>query len=143
MNDNDRGKDSSSDDGLTETQPRRCKRGGEQEAQAPQQSASTDPDGVGEENTPEVNRDIISASGTLSWGKNGHRSHNRVNGKNAKCNRISKLVEHLRSPAANDYEVNLFPSSDFLFIKKIFRLGETQNLVQDTTSAKIYNRIYV
>jgi E3 ubiquitin-protein ligase RNF1/2 len=141
MNDNDGGKDSSSDDGLTETQPRRCKRGGEQEAQAPQQSASTDPDGVGEENTPEVNRDIISASGTLSWGKNGHRSHNRVNGKNAKSNRLSKLVEHLRSTAANDYEVNIFLRSDFLFIKKMFRLGETQNLVQDTTLAKIYNRI--
>ncbi|KAK2436607.1 RING 1B [Trifolium repens] len=108
MNDNDRGKDSSSDDGLTETQPRRCRRGGEQEAQAPQQSASTDPDGVGEENTPEVNRDIISASGTLSWGKNGHRSHNRVNGKNAKCSRISKLVEHLRTPGANDYELPAF-----------------------------------
>ncbi|XP_045823874.1 putative E3 ubiquitin-protein ligase RING1a [Trifolium pratense] len=108
MNDNDGGKDSSSDDGLTETQPRRCKRGGEQEAQAPQQSASTDPDGVGEENTPEVNRDIISASGTLSWGKNGHRSHNRVNGKNAKSNRISKLVEHLRSSAANDYALPAF-----------------------------------
>ncbi|CAJ2678637.1 unnamed protein product [Trifolium pratense] len=62
MNDNDGGKESSSDDGQTETQPRRCKRGGEQQAKAPQQSASTDPDGVGEENTPEVNSDIISAS---------------------------------------------------------------------------------
>lgn len=115
MHDNDGGKDLCSDDGQTETQPRRCKRGGEQETQFPQHSASTDPDGVGDEITPEVNREIISASGTLSWGKNGHRSHSRVNGKNAKNNRISRLVEHIRNSAANDYEVTLFPSSGFVY----------------------------
>lgn len=115
MNDNDGEKDSSSDDGQTETQPRRCKRGAEQETQFPRRSASTDPDGIGDETTPEVHREIISASGTLSWGKNGHRSHSRVNGKNAKNNRISKLVEHLSSLAANGYEVNLFPSCDYFY----------------------------
>lgn len=108
MNDNDGEKDSSSDDGQTETQPRRCKKGAEQETQFPRRSASTDPDGIGDETPPEVHREIISASGTLSWGKNGHRSHSRVNGKNAKNNRISKLVEHLSSLAANGYELPVF-----------------------------------
>ncbi|XP_061371441.1 putative E3 ubiquitin-protein ligase RING1a isoform X2 [Gastrolobium bilobum] len=107
MNDNDGVKDSSSGDEQTETKPKKCKRGGERETQFPQHSTFTDGDGAGDENTPEVNREIISSSGTLAWGKNGHRSHTRVNGKNARNSRLSKLVDHLRNLEVNDDELDI------------------------------------
>ncbi|KAL5054208.1 hypothetical protein RYX36_034890 [Vicia faba] len=140
MDDNDGRKGSSSDDGQTETQPRRCKRGGEQEAQFPQHSPSTDPDGVGDENTPEVNREILSASGTLSWGKNGHRSHSRVNGKNAKYNRISKLVEHIRTSAENGYELPTFLMLVSLDEQKIPSLEDPCLTCKPTLSVKILRK---
>lgn len=120
-NDNDGGKDSSSGDEQMETKPSGCKRG-EQETQFPQHSAITDPDGTGDENIQEVNREIMSASGTLAWGKNGQRSNNRVNGKNARNSRISRLVDHLRNSASNDYGVTFF------FLVVIYWTVNYQNL---------------
>ena len=110
MNDNDGGKGSSSGDEQTETKTKRSKRGGE--TQFPQHSASTDADVAGEENTPEVDREIITSSGTLAWGKNGHRSHTRVSGKNSKNSRISRLIERLRISEENDDKVIYSFSSD-------------------------------
>ncbi|KAK7362818.1 hypothetical protein VNO77_04941 [Canavalia gladiata] len=92
MNDSDAGKDSSSGDEQTETRPR-GRRGGERETQIPQHSATIDADGTGDENIPEVSREINSPPGTLAWGRNGHRSHTRANGKIARNSHTrAKLV---------------------------------------------------
>lgn len=105
VNDDDGGKGSSSGDEL-EIKPKKCKRG---EAQIPLHSATTVADGASDENVPEVSKEFISPSGTLAWGKNGHRSHTRVNSKNARNSRLSKLVDNLRSLEETDDEViNLF-----------------------------------
>ncbi|KAK7252138.1 hypothetical protein RIF29_35884 [Crotalaria pallida] len=105
MNGNNGEKDSSSSDEETETKPKRGKRGAE--TRFPQHSATTDADGAGDGNIPELNRDIISSSSTLAWGKNGHRSHTRVNGKNARNSRLSRLADHLRNSEVNDEELDI------------------------------------
>lgn len=115
MNDSDVGKDSSSVDERTETEPRTCNTFGEQESQFPQNSASTDPDGAGGENIQEVSIEI-SASSTPAWGTNAPQSHPRVGGKSPRSSRLASLVDHLGNSSGNDdEEVNHFsPGSDFL-----------------------------
>ncbi|XP_027347402.1 putative E3 ubiquitin-protein ligase RING1a isoform X2 [Abrus precatorius] len=107
VNDNDARKDSSSGDEPTETRSRRGRRGRERETQFPHHFATADGDGTGDENIPEVTREITSPSGTLAWGKNGHRSHTRANGKNARNSRLSKLVDHLRNSEVNDDKLEI------------------------------------
>ncbi|KAF7803427.1 putative E3 ubiquitin-protein ligase RING1a isoform X1 [Senna tora] len=105
MNDDDGVKGSSSGDELVEIKSKRCKRGGE--AQLPLHSATNVADGASDENVSEVTREFISPSGTLAWGKNGHRSHTRVNGKNARNSRLSKLVDNLHSMEENDDKLGI------------------------------------
>ncbi|XP_028777452.1 putative E3 ubiquitin-protein ligase RING1a [Neltuma alba] len=105
MNDDDGAKVSSSGDELIETKPKRCKRGAE--AQFPPHSATTVADGASDENAPEVSREFLSPSSTLAWGKNGHRSHTRVNGKNARNSRLAKLIDNLRVLEENDDELGV------------------------------------
>lgn len=98
----------------------------------PSLAAGTDTDGgCDESDDREVGRESISASpvraGTtegLVWGKGGTRSHTRYgsisgsNGKNARSNRVSKLVDYLRNLDENDDEfdvhVTLLPLDDKL-----------------------------
>ncbi|KAK4271583.1 hypothetical protein QN277_020257 [Acacia crassicarpa] len=105
MNDDDGAKGSSSGDELMEIRSKRCKRA--PEAQFPPLSATTAADGASDENAPEVSREFLSPSSTLAWGKNGHRSHTRVNGKNARNSRIAKLIDNLRSLEENDDELGV------------------------------------
>ncbi|XP_057420069.1 putative E3 ubiquitin-protein ligase RING1a [Lotus japonicus] len=114
MNDSDVGKDSSSVDERTETEPRTCNTFGEQESQFPQNSASTDPDGAGGENIQEVSIEI-SASSTPAWGTNAPQSHPRVGGKSPRSSRLASLVDHLgNSSGNNDEEVSVFLKLDSL-----------------------------
>lgn len=116
-NGNDGSKDSSSTDEHTETRPKRCKRWGG--ARYSQPSASAGADG-GDENDSEANREtlgatmgLVGSSERLAWGKGGMRSHTRYgstsggNVKNARNNRLSKLMDYLRNSEENDDEVNL------------------------------------
>ena len=105
----------SSSDERTETKPKRLRRG--PEAQFSQHSAIACADGAADVSVHDVNRDIISPSSTLAWGKNGQRSHTRVNGKNARNSRISKLVDHLRNSDENN-EVFIY-SFIFFFLEVI------------------------
>ncbi|XP_054800894.1 putative E3 ubiquitin-protein ligase RING1a [Prosopis cineraria] len=105
MNDDDGAKGSSSGDELIEIKSKRCKKGAE--AQFPLHSATTVADGAGDENVPEVSREFLSPSSTFAWGKNGHRSHTRVNGKNARNSRLAKLIDNLRSLEENDDELGV------------------------------------
>ncbi|KAI4296777.1 hypothetical protein L6164_036702 [Bauhinia variegata] len=102
--DNDGSKGPSSGDEQTETRLKRTKRGGEVQCS---QNSAAGADGAGEENVPEANREIMGPSGTLAWGKNGQRSHTRVNGKNTRNNRISKLVDHLRNSEKTNDELGI------------------------------------
>ncbi|KAI4299406.1 hypothetical protein L6164_032873 [Bauhinia variegata] len=103
-NDNDGSKGPSSGDEQTETKPKRSKRG---EVQFSQNASATGADGAGEENVPEANRELMGPSGTLAWGKNGQRSHTRVNGKNSRNSRISRLVDHLRNSDETNDELGI------------------------------------
>lgn len=112
-NGNDGGKDSSSADERTEPRPKRPKRWtGARYYQPSSAAANADGD---DENDYEVNREVMGASvgfvgstERLAWGKGGMRSHTRYgsssggNGKNARNNRVSKLVDYLRNSEAND-----------------------------------------
>ncbi|KAJ7947005.1 E3 ubiquitin-protein ligase ring1a-like protein [Quillaja saponaria] len=117
-NGNDGGKDSSSADELTETKPKRSKRWGG--ARFSQPAAPSGADGGGNENDPEVSRDIMGASAglvgsseRLAWGKGGMRSHTRYgsmnggNGKIARNSRLSKLIDHLRNSEQKDDELDI------------------------------------
>ncbi|CAL0331384.1 unnamed protein product [Lupinus luteus] len=105
MNSNDEGKDSSSGDEETETMPKRGKRG--TETRFPQHFATTNAYAAVDENIPELSKEIISSSSALAWGKNGQRSHTRVNGKNARNSRLCRLVDHLRNSEITDDELDI------------------------------------
>ena len=105
MKDEDGAKGSSGDE-LIEIRSKRCKRGAE--AQFSPHSPTTAADDGSDENAPEVSREFLSPSRALAWGKNGHRSHTRVNGKNARNSRLAKLIDNLRSLEENDNEVIKF-----------------------------------
>lgn len=115
-NGNDGGKDSSSADERTETRPKRPKRWGGARYSQPSVAAGAD---GGDENDSEANREpvgatmgLVGSSERLAWGKGGMRSHTRYggssggNGKNARNNRLSKLMDYLRNSEENDSEVN-------------------------------------
>lgn len=116
----DAGKDSSSaDERSTEVRPKRRKRWyGARFSQS--SSAAAGIDGGGDENDSEVHREsmgasvgLIGPSERLAWGKGGIRSHTRhgsvsgSNGKNARNNRLSKLVDYLQSLEEKDDQVRL------------------------------------
>lgn len=116
----DAGKDSSSaDERSTEVRPKRRKRWyGARFSQSSSAAAGTD--GGGDENDSEVHREsmgasvgLIGPSERLAWGKGGIRSHTRhgsvsgSNGKNARNNRLSKLVDYLQSLEEKDDQVRL------------------------------------
>ncbi|OIV92229.1 hypothetical protein TanjilG_31148 [Lupinus angustifolius] len=105
MNSNGEGKDSSSGDEEAETKPKRGKRGAE--TRFPQHFATTNAYAAVDENIPELSKEIISSSSALAWGKNGHRSHNRVNGKNARNSRLYRLADHLRNSEITDDELDI------------------------------------
>lgn len=124
----DAGKDSSSaDERSTEVRPKRPKRWGGVRFSQPSSTAAS-ANGGGDEND-EVNREsmgasvgLIGPSERLAWGKGGIRSHIRhgsvsgSNGKNARNNRLSKLVDHLRNLEEKDDQVKLSVFFVFCFV---------------------------
>ncbi|KAE9607220.1 putative aminoacyltransferase, E1 ubiquitin-activating enzyme [Lupinus albus] len=105
MNSNDEGKYSSSGDEEAETKPKRGKTGAG--TRFPQHFATTNAYAAVDENIPELSKEIISSSTALAWGKNGHRSHTRVNGKNARNSRLYRLVDHLHNSEITDDELDI------------------------------------
>ncbi|KAJ4981588.1 hypothetical protein NE237_032425 [Protea cynaroides] len=116
-NDNDGGKDSSSDERI-EVRPKRCKRWSGPRFSQPCSAAANADGGCDENDDLEVSRESTGASSglignpeVLSWGKGGVRSHTRYgsvsgnNGKNARTTRLSKLVDYLRNLDENEDEL--------------------------------------
>ncbi|XP_031279394.1 putative E3 ubiquitin-protein ligase RING1a [Pistacia vera] len=109
---------SSADERSTEVRPKRAKRW--VGARFSQSSAAGSADGGGDENDSEVNRESMGASAgligpseRLAWGKGGMRSHTRHgsvsggNGKNARNNRLSKIVDYLRNLEEKDDQLDI------------------------------------
>ncbi|RDY00464.1 putative E3 ubiquitin-protein ligase RING1a, partial [Mucuna pruriens] len=115
----------------------KTKIGGERETQFPQESATMDEDGTGDENIPDEN-EYISSSGTLASSDiNDECSNTQVNDNNARSSRISRLIEHLRNSDVKDEELEIHlmvVSSDE---EKIPRLQEPYLCCRPCVSVKI------
>ncbi|CAK9181840.1 unnamed protein product [Ilex paraguariensis] len=147
-NGHDAGKDSSSADEHIAFKPKRYKRwGGARFSQISSGAASAD--GGCDDNDAELNTEsvgvsagLVSSSEMLVWGKGGMRSHTRHgnlsggNGKHGRNNRLSKLIDCLRSSEENENVLDIHLMLVSLDEQKIPNLQQPYLCCRPTLSVK-------